>query len=92
MDLAKDKTKMEGKGYGLLVEVGLRHHKVEPHANLKGCPHDDLDPLMACIDVQRRGKVSRQRSQHRVLLYIWSHFEDSMEASLLIVEGSCFDH
>ncbi len=51
--------------------------------DLKGCPHDDLDPLMACIDERRREKVSQQRSQHRVLLYFWSHFEDSMEASLL---------
>ena len=51
--------------------------------DLKGCPLDDLDPLMAWIDERRREKISRQRSQHSVLLYDWSHLDANIEASLL---------
>ena len=49
--------------------------------DLKGCPLDDLDPLMAWIDERRRKKVSLQRSQYSVLLYDWSHLNDNIEAS-----------
>ena len=47
-----------------------------------GCPLDDLDPR---IDERRREKVSRQRSQHSVLLYDydWSHLDANIEASLV---------
>ncbi len=85
----KGQSKMKGKLKGTGTKISVYWWRwasditrsIAP--DLKGCPHDNLDPLMACMDERRREKVSRQRSQHRVLLYVWSHFEDSMEASLL---------
>ena len=49
---------------------------------LTACPHEDLAPLMAMIADLKRENDSRQRSQHLVLLYEWSHLDDSREASL----------
>ena len=74
--------------YGGLLQVYARYvsfrvHQVHfcggPHA----CPHEDLAPLMAMIADLKREKDSRQRSQHMVLLYEWSHLDASREASLL---------
>ena len=50
---------------------------------LMGCPHVDLAPLMAWIEERSKEKTRRQRSQHRVVLYEWSHLVASMEANLL---------
>ena len=50
---------------------------------LTACPHEDLAPLMAMIADLKREKDSRQRNQHMVLLYEWSHLDASREASLL---------
>ena len=37
---------------------------------LMACPHLDLAPLMAWMEERRRENARRQRSQHRVWLYI----------------------
>ena len=43
-------------------------------------PYDDLASLMACIEKHRREKASLKHSQGRVLVYDWSHLEESIEA------------
>lgn len=49
-------------------------------ADLTGCPIDDMAPLRACKDEHNREEVRQHR---RVLLQVWSHLEESEEASLL---------
>ena len=46
---------------------------------LTACPYEDLASLMDIIADRRREKDSRQRNQHMVLLYGWSHLDASRD-------------
>ena len=50
---------------------------------LSACPRAEREPRMHWMEERRRLNDSLHLSQEMVVLYFWSHFSDSMEASLL---------